>query len=143
MDSPKSGMHMLYRDNGKENGSYYNGLYRVYWDYIGLVRDNGKENGSYYRVRAAPPSPLPSGTSFALTMSSDCARSPVHVGPASGCLAIHWNCAKLSVGRECTGGCIAWLSSGQRSIVMLPVSVRNPFIAVNLVRVTFLDFFYC
>ena len=39
----------LYRDNdnGKENGNYNNGLYRVYWDYIGLYRDNGKENGKY------------------------------------------------------------------------------------------------
>ena len=25
----------LYRDNGKENGSYYNGV--VYWGYIGIM----------------------------------------------------------------------------------------------------------
>ena len=44
----------LYRDNGKENGNYYNGLYRdcigyilgLYWGYI----DNGKEDGSYYNA---------------------------------------------------------------------------------------------
>ena len=28
-------------DNGKENGSYYTGLYR------GYIGDNGKENGNY------------------------------------------------------------------------------------------------
>ena len=33
-----------YRDNGKENGSYY-----IIIGYIlGLYRDNGKEHGSYY-----------------------------------------------------------------------------------------------
>ena len=41
----------LYRDNGKENGSYYLGLYRGYMGILGyilgLYRDNGK-NGSYY-----------------------------------------------------------------------------------------------
>ena len=36
-------------DNGKENGSYYNGLYRVYIGlYWGSMGDNGKENGNYY-----------------------------------------------------------------------------------------------
>ena len=44
----------LYWDNGKENGNYYNGLYRDYRDYIGIILlgfygDNGKENGSYYK----------------------------------------------------------------------------------------------
>ena len=42
---------MLYRDNGKENGNYYNGLYRNYskdLGFIGLYRDNGKENGNTY-----------------------------------------------------------------------------------------------
>ena len=29
-----------YRDNGKENGNYYN--------ILGLYRDNGKENGNYH-----------------------------------------------------------------------------------------------
>ena len=33
----------LYWDNGKENGNYYNGLYRVYigliWGYIGIMED--------------------------------------------------------------------------------------------------------
>ena len=37
----------LYRDNGKENGNYYNGLYR---GYMGVYRDNGKENGNYYSI---------------------------------------------------------------------------------------------
>ena len=33
----------LYRDNGKENGSYY-----IIIGYkLGLYRDNGKENGNY------------------------------------------------------------------------------------------------
>ena len=27
----------LYWDNGKENGNYYNGLYRDYRDYIGVI----------------------------------------------------------------------------------------------------------
>ena len=27
----------LYRDNGKENGSYYGILCRVIWDYMGLL----------------------------------------------------------------------------------------------------------
>ena len=36
----------LYWDNGKENGNYYNGLYRIY--ILGLYWDNGKENGNYY-----------------------------------------------------------------------------------------------
>ena len=36
----------LYRDNGKENGNYYNGLYRVYRVILGLYWDNGK-NGNY------------------------------------------------------------------------------------------------
>ena len=36
------------RDNGKEHGNYYNGLYRDYIGYIlGIYRDNGKANGSY------------------------------------------------------------------------------------------------
>ena len=47
----------LYRDNGKENGNYYNilGLYRDngkengnYYNILGLYRDNGKENGNYH-----------------------------------------------------------------------------------------------
>ena len=40
----------LYWDNGKENGNYYNGLYRggLYRVILGLYRDNGKENGNYY-----------------------------------------------------------------------------------------------
>ena len=39
----------LYWDNGKENGNYYNGFYRVYiGDILGLYWDNGKENGNYY-----------------------------------------------------------------------------------------------
>ena len=33
-------MYGLYRDNGKENGNYYN--------ILEFYRDNGKENGSYY-----------------------------------------------------------------------------------------------
>ena len=33
----------IYRDNGKQNGSFYLGCRVLYWD-------NGKENGSYYRV---------------------------------------------------------------------------------------------
>ena len=40
----------LYRDNGKENGNYYNGLYRIYWDDIGLYMDNEKENGNYHII---------------------------------------------------------------------------------------------
>ena len=39
----------LYWDNGKENGNYYNGLYRSYMGLIlGLYWDNGKENGNNY-----------------------------------------------------------------------------------------------
>ena len=39
----------LYRDNRKENGNYYNGLYRGYIGVIlRLYRDNGKDNGNYY-----------------------------------------------------------------------------------------------
>ena len=39
----------LYWENGKENGNYYNGLYRDYIRVIlGLYWDNGKENGNYY-----------------------------------------------------------------------------------------------
>ena len=35
-------------DDGKENGNYYNGLYRSYIGVIlGLYRDNGKENRNY------------------------------------------------------------------------------------------------
>ena len=37
----------LYRDNGKENGNYYNGLYRFYRLILGLYWDNGRENGNY------------------------------------------------------------------------------------------------
>ena len=41
-------------DNGKENGNYYNGLYRDYRVYIGVImglyRENGKENGNCYIV---------------------------------------------------------------------------------------------
>ena len=33
----------LYRDNGKANGNYHNGLYRGYI----IIGDNGKENGNY------------------------------------------------------------------------------------------------
>ena len=33
----------LYGDNGKENGNYYNGLYKDYGDYIGVIWDNGKK----------------------------------------------------------------------------------------------------
>ena len=44
----------LYRDNGKENGNYYNELSRITGYILGLYRDNGKENGNYsnglYRV---------------------------------------------------------------------------------------------
>ena len=40
----------LFKDNGKENGNYYNGLYRYCRGYIGLCRDNGKENGNYYII---------------------------------------------------------------------------------------------
>ena len=36
----------LYRDNGKENGNDYNGLYRDYRAILGLYKDNGKENGT-------------------------------------------------------------------------------------------------
>ena len=36
---------MLYRDNGKENGSYYS--------ILGLYRDNGRENGNYCIIRAS------------------------------------------------------------------------------------------
>ena len=39
---------MLYGDNGKENGNYYNGLISEY--ILGLYRDNGKENGNYYTI---------------------------------------------------------------------------------------------
>ena len=35
----------LYRDNGKENGNYYN-----IYIYIGLYRNNGKENGKYNNI---------------------------------------------------------------------------------------------
>ena len=36
-------------DNGKENGNYYNGLYRGYGVYIFRdIWDNGKENGNSY-----------------------------------------------------------------------------------------------
>ena len=42
----------LYRDNGKENGNYYNRLFwnhKVYiGDILGLYRENGKENGNYH-----------------------------------------------------------------------------------------------
>ena len=39
----------LYGDNGKENGKYYNGLYRDDRVYIGVILgDNGKENENYY-----------------------------------------------------------------------------------------------
>ena len=39
----------LYRDNGKEDGHYYNGLYRGYIGVVlGLYRDNGEEDGHYY-----------------------------------------------------------------------------------------------
>ena len=46
------GLKGLCGDNGKENGNYYNGLFRVY---IGIMekkiyRDIGKENGNYCGV---------------------------------------------------------------------------------------------
>ena len=34
------------RDNGKENGNYYNGLYRVYWDYIGIMEKRRETTGN-------------------------------------------------------------------------------------------------
>ena len=36
----------LYRDNGKENGNYYNTIGYI----LGLYGDNGKENGNYYNT---------------------------------------------------------------------------------------------
>ena len=40
----------FYKDNGKEIGNYYNGLYRNYTVgyMVGVYRDNGKENGNYF-----------------------------------------------------------------------------------------------
>ena len=35
----------LYRDNGKENGNYYNVVYT-----LGLYSDKGQENGNDYNV---------------------------------------------------------------------------------------------
>ena len=35
-----NGLYKVYGNNGKENGNYYNGLYKVYGN-------NGKENGNY------------------------------------------------------------------------------------------------
>ena len=37
----------LYRDNGKEKGNYYNGLYKVYRLILRVYWDNGRENGNY------------------------------------------------------------------------------------------------
>ena len=37
---------VLYGDNGKENGNYYNGFILGY--ILVLYGDNGKENGNYY-----------------------------------------------------------------------------------------------
>ena len=41
----------LYRDNGKENGSYCIIIGYIHIrDILGFCRDNGKENGNYYII---------------------------------------------------------------------------------------------
>ena len=37
-----------YWDNGKENGNYYNGRFRVHKYKMVIKWDNGKENGNYH-----------------------------------------------------------------------------------------------